>query len=338
MRTRIAINGLDTVGRTVLRVLSARADRPVDLVAVNDVGPTATLGYLIKHDSTYGECPVGIAVDGDDLLLDGRRLRCSHHRWADDLDWRRHGVDIVVETSRGFRAADEQCVHTQSGGARAAVLATADAPADVVVLPGVNDDDYDPSAHETVSAGDPAAHCAVPVLDALHRAFGVENAALVAVQGFTGDEHILDTPDPDIRRARSAVGNLVVTGTPTARTVSAVLPALAGRLTAVAVHVPVADAASLAFTVRLRDRAPAGAVNEAVRAAADGPLKGLVRYADEPVVSSDVRGEAASCVLDAGLTAVTGDLVTLVGWFDPRWAYAHRVVDLVELVARRRAD
>jgi glyceraldehyde 3-phosphate dehydrogenase len=334
MRTRIGINGLGAVGRTVLRALNERTDRCVEVVAVNDVAPVPALAHLLRHDSTYGTWSAVAGAGDHHLRIDGRRIRCLSQARTEDLDWRRHGVDIVVETPRGLRGSETAHGHLTYGGARKTVLAMAGAAADVTVLGRLNDDVYDPARHDLVAVADAGTTCAATLLHVLDQAFGVEYAMVTTVCGYTGEEHVLDTPDPDLRWARSAVTNIIATGSPITRHLVQGLPGLAGRVDGLAVHVPVPDAALVDIAARLGARPAVADIDGSFRAAADGPLKGLLRCTDEPIVSGDVLGEAASCLLDRGLTSVRGDLVRVAGWYDRRWSVAERVVDLVELVAR----
>jgi len=334
MRTRIGINGLGSVGRTVLRALTERTDRCVEVVAVNDVASAPALAHLLRHDSSYGNWPAVTGADDQHLTIDGRAIRCLDEERTEELDWRSHGVDVVVETPRGLRGSETTHGHLTYGGARKTVLAVAGAAADVTVLAGLNDGVYNPARHDLVAVADARATCTAILLDVLDQAFGVEHALFTAVHGYTGEEHILDTPDPDLRRARSAVTNIIATESPIARHLVDLVPRFAGRVDGIAVHVPVPDAALVDLTARLGTRPAAADIDETFRAAADGPWKGLLRCTDEALVSGDVLGETTSCLLDRGLTSATGDLVRVVGWYDLRRSTAERIVDLVDLVAR----
>ncbi|MBN9099886.1 MULTISPECIES: type I glyceraldehyde-3-phosphate dehydrogenase [unclassified Pseudonocardia] len=333
MHVRIGINGMGRIGRAVLRSVVQRPDSPVEVVAVNDIAPVATLAHLLRYDSTYGRWDVPIETDDDHLTVDGHLVRVLDHSRPEDVDWRALGVDVVVEATGRFRIRERVGAHLAHGGARKVVL-TAPGEVDVTVVLGVNDDEYSPHDHHIVSNASCTTNCAAPMVDVLHRSFGVRHGLLTTVHSYTGDQNLIDGPHRDLRRARSAATNIVPTSTGAARAITTIIPELDGRLDGVAVRVPVADVSLVDLTVQLAEPATVGQVNRAFATAAEGHLKGILRYTSDPIVSRDVLGDPASCVLDSGLTTVTGDLVKVFGWYDNEWGYAQRTVDLVEMVAR----
>ena len=333
MHVRVGIDGLGRTGRAVLRAVLGRAGTCLEVAAVNDPAPVATLAYLLRHDSTSGRWSALVEHDGRDLEVDGHAVRCTHRDAAADLDWSGAQVDVVLEaTGRRHRRAD--AAGHLAAGARKVVVAAPGADADVTVVSGVNDDDYSPREHDVVSNASPTTHCAAPMLDVLHRAFGVRRALLTTMHAYTADQNLLDGDHTDLRRTRSAPANLIPTGTGAALAVEAVLPALRGRVDAAAVRVPLPDVSLVDLTAVLDDPATVGQVNRAFLHASGGPLGEVLRYTEEPTVSHDVLGDPASCVFDAGLTLVTGELVKVFGWYDNEWAYARRTVELLETVAR----
>ena len=339
MRVRVGINGLGRIGRAVLRGIVERPDSPVEIAAVDDVAPLPTLVHLLRHDSTYGRWDAPLDHDDRHLQIGEHLVRVFDHARPEDLDWRLADVDVVVEATGRF--TDRAGVHLSRGGARKVVLTAPGqtrSAVDATVVMGLNDDEYLAEEHHVVSAASCTTNCAAPMADVLDRSSGVHHGLLTTVHSYTGDQNLLDAPHRDLRRARAAATNMIPTSTGAARAIGDVLPRLAGRIDGVSVRVPVADVSLVDLTVRLAEPATAGQVNRAFATAADGRLKGVLRCSDEPLVSGDLRGDPASCVLDTALTTVRGDLVKVFGWYDNEWGYAQRVVDLVELVARTLPD
>jgi glyceraldehyde 3-phosphate dehydrogenase len=340
MRVRVGINGMGRIGRAVLRGVIERDDAAVEVVAVNDLAPIATLAHLLRYDSTYGRWPVQIEVDDDEnhLSVGGRLLRVFDEPDPADIDWRALGVDIVVEATGRFRTREQAAAHVVHGGARKVVLTSPGKDVDATIVMGLNEDTYSASEHEVVSNASCTTNCAAPMVTVLHRTFGIQRGLLTTVHSYTGDQNLQDGPHKDLRRARAAAVNMVPTSTGAAKAISQILPELAGRLDGIAIRVPVQDVSLVDLTVQLGDEATVGQVNRAFATASDGYLKGILRYTTDPIVSRDVLGDPASCVLDSGLTTVTGDLVKVFGWYDNEWGYAQRTVDLVEMIARTLPD
>jgi glyceraldehyde 3-phosphate dehydrogenase len=333
MRVRVGINGMGRVGRAVLRGIIERPDTPIEVVAINDVAPLATLAHLLRYDSTYGPWAAAIETGEGNLTINGNLVRVFDQARPEDLDWDDVGVDIVVEATGRFRTREKAGAHI-TRGARKVVLTAPGTDLDTTIVLGVNDDDYRPASHHLISNASCTTNCAAPMVDVLNAAFGIQRGLLTTVHSYTGDQNLIDGPHKDLRRARSAATNMIPTSTGAARAIATIIPELAGKLDGVAIRVPVADVSLVDLTVHLRQPATVGQIDRAFATAAEGKLKGILRYTTDPIVSSDVLGDPASCVLDSSLTLVSDDLVKVFGWYDNEWGYAQRTIDLVELVAR----
>jgi glyceraldehyde 3-phosphate dehydrogenase len=331
MTVRVGVNGFGRIGRLVLRAAGARG---VQVVGVNDVMDVATLAHLLRYDSTYGRFPGRVAVDGDTLVVDGARIRVTAERDPARLDWAAVGAEVVVESTGKFRSREDAALHLKAG-ARKVVLSAPGKGVDATLVLGVNTGDYDPDRHDVVSNASCTTNCVAPMVKVLHQAFGVRTGFLTTVHGYTNDQNVLDGPHKDLHRARAAAVNLIPTTTGAARAVGLVLPELAGRLDGLALRVPVEDGSLCDLAVLLDREASTDQVNAAFRAAADGELAGLLAYNEDPIVSRDVIGEAASCIFDATLTQAHGELVKVFGWYDNEWGYTQRLLDLVELIGTR---
>ena len=317
----------------MLRGIVERADSAVDVVAVNDLAPVATLAHLLRYDSTYGPWSVPIEADDEHLSIGGQLVRVFGEPDPSALDWHGMGVDVVIEATGRFRTREQAAQHL-AGGARKVVLTSPGKGVDATIVMGLNEDTYSAHEHHVISNASCTTNCAAPMVHVLHHAFGIRRALLTTVHSYTGDQNLQDGPHKDLRRARAAAVNMIPTSTGAARAIAEIMPELAGRLDGIAVRVPVADVSLVDLTVLLDSEATVGQVNRAFSVAAAGPLKGFLRYTTDPIVSSDVLGDPASCVFDAGLTTVTGELVKVFGWYDNEWGYAQRTIDLVEMVAR----
>ncbi len=330
MAVRIGINGFGRIGRAVFR---RAASAGVEVVAINDVTDAATLAHLLKHDSTYGTYDAEVAAGDDYIEVDGRRVPVTAHRDPADIDWAAHGADVVVEASGKFRTRDAAALHLK-GGARKVIISAPGKGVDATIVPGVNDAAYDAARHEVISLASCTTNCVAPMIKVLHDGFGVVKGYMTTVHAYTGDQRLLDAPHKDPRRARSAAVNIVPTTTGAARAVGLVLPELAGRLDGVALRVPVEDGSLTDLTAILAREVTAEEVNDAFAKAAEGPLKGVLRYSTAPLVSRDIVGDAHSCVFDAPLTQADGTLVKVFGWYDNEWGYACRLTEMAARVGR----
>jgi glyceraldehyde 3-phosphate dehydrogenase len=337
MRVRGGLNGMGRIGRDLLRIATDRSaaatDTGIEVVAVNDLAKPETVAHLLKHDSTYGAWARTVEAARGLLDVDGHAIRISQQPDPEELPWRDLDVDVVVEATGKFRTRSAAAAHL-AAGARKVVITAPGTDVDATIVMGINQDSYDALRHDVISTASCTTNCAAPMAQVLDACFGIESGLLTTVHSYTADQNLLDGPHKDLRRARSAAVNIIPTSTGAAKAVGLVLPQLAGRLDGVAVRVPVVDASLVDLTVSLAEPATAAQVNAAFRAAADAQLKGILRCTDEPVVSHDVIGEVASCLLDTGLTRAAGRLVKVFGWYDNEWGYAQRTVDLVEMVAR----
>ncbi|MFC5994362.1 type I glyceraldehyde-3-phosphate dehydrogenase [Pseudonocardia hispaniensis] len=332
MLVRVGINGMGRIGRGVLRSVVERDDTGFEVVAVNDVAPVQTVAHLLRHDSAYGPWHRRVSEGGGYLAVDERQIRAFQQPDPALLDWGGLGVDVVVEATGRFRTRDQAAAHL-AAGARKVVITAPGEGVDATVVMGVSDDRYEALRHDVVSTGSCTTNCAAPMAQVLHHAFGIEEGLLTTVHSYTADQNLIDGPHRDLRRARSAAVNIIPTSTDAAGAIGTVLPELAGRLDGVAVHVPVVNVSLVDLTVRLTEPVTVGQVNRAFATAAEGTLKGILRCTSRPVVSTDVIGEPASCLVDTALTRTVGHTVKAFGWYDNEWGFAQRTVDLVDLIA-----
>jgi len=329
--TRIGINGFGRIGRAFVRRSLEFGD--LEVVAVNDITDARTLAHLLEFDSTYGRLTTKVEHTADSLVVDGREIAVLSSRDPAEISWGDLGADVVIEATGKFRGRDDAALHLK-GGARKVLISAPGKGADLTVVVGVNDTDYDAARHDVISCASCTTNCVAPMAKVLNDAFGLTAGLMTTVHAYTGDQMLLDGPHKDLRRARSAAISIVPTTTGAARTTGVVIPELAGRLDGVAVRVPVEDGSLTDLTVLLGQEVTAGQVNDAYKAAADGPLAGILRYSTDPLVSRDIIGDAASCVFDSELTQAAGTLVKVFGWYDNEWGYTCRLVDLARIVGR----
>jgi glyceraldehyde 3-phosphate dehydrogenase len=329
--TRVAINGFGRIGRNYLR--SVLDDRDVTVVAINDVTSPATLGRLLRFDSTFGPLHRTVEVFDDAIAVDGAKISVYAMREPAELPWAEHDVDIVIESTGKFRTREAAAAHI-TAGAKKVLISAPGKGVDATFVLGVNEDSYDPTRHHVISNASCTTNCAAPMAKVLHHAFGIEQGFLTTVHAYTNDQNVLDGPHKDARRARSAAVNIIPTSTGAARAVAEVLPDLAGRLDGVALRVPVVDGSIVDFTVLLRREVDAADVNAAfAAAAATAPLAGRLEYSEDALVSTDIVGSPSSCVFDSGLTQASGRIAKVFGWYDNEWGYTARLVDLTKLVS-----
>ena len=334
MTVRVGINGFGRIGRNFLRGALERGTEAIEVVSINDITDTATLANLLQYDSTYGPLRERVSHTDDGIAVGGTTIQVTAQRDPAALDWRAAGVGLVIESTGRFATREAAAAHL-TGGARKVLLSAPGKGVDATLVLGVNDGTYDPAEHHIVSNASCTTNCVAPMVSVLHRAFGIERGLMTTIHSYTNDQVVLDGPHKDPRRGRTAAVNIIPTSTGAARAVGLVLPELAGRLDGIAVRVPVEDGSLTDLTVVLDRPVTADEVNTAFREAADGPLKGILRVSDAPIVSRDVVGDPASCVLDAPLTQAHGDLVKVFGWYDNEWGYTNRLLDLTEYVVAR---
>ena len=338
MPARIAVNGFGRIGRNFVRSFVDRQragtlDASLELVAVNDLGKVETLAHLLQHDSVHGIADWPVEVHDGTLDIDGRKVSVLAERNPADLPWDDLGVDLVVESTGVFTARDDAALHL-AAGARRAIVSAPSSGADATFVIGVNDDAFDPASHHVVSNASCTTNCLAPMVKVLDDAFGLEQGMITTVHAYTGDQALVDGPHSDLRRARAAAVNVVPTTTGAARAIGLVLPHLAGKLDGLAMRVPVPSGSVTDLVAKVGADVDVATVNEAFRAAAEsGPLASVLEYREAPIVSSDIVGSPASCVLDADLTMVMGDTVKIAGWYDNEWGYSNRLVDLAARIA-----
>ena len=332
MPIRIGINGFGRIGRAFVRRSMQHDD--LEVVAINDITDAHTLAHLLQFDSTYGKFAAEVEDNETSIFVNGRPIAALSVREPADIGWAELGVDIVIESTGKFRSRDDAALHLK-GGARKVLISAPGKGADLTVVIGVNDAAYDPERHDVISCASCTTNCVAPMAKVLDDAFGLTRGLMTTVHAYTGDQMLLDGPHKDLRRARSAAISIVPTSTGAARTTGLVIPELAGRLDGVAVRVPVEDGSLTDLTAVLARDVTAAEVNDAFRAAADGPLAGVLQYSTDPLVSRDIIGAPASCVFDSGLTQTVASLVKVFGWYDNEWGYTCRLVDVAALVGTR---
>jgi len=338
MTYRIAINGFGRIGRNYLRSLTEKnlAGAGLQVVAINDLYDAATLAHLLKYDSTFGRLDAEVSVEDGKLVVGGHSIPAFAERSPDALPWGDLGVDLVIESTGKLRTRDDAALHLKAGAGRV-LISSPGKGVDATLVPGVNADTYDPDRHQNVSAASCTTNCVAPLIKVLHEAFTLERGYLTTVHAYTNDQNVLDAPHKDARRARAAGVNIIPTSTGAAKAVGLVLPELAGRLDGVALRVPVIDGSISDLTLEFATEVTAAGINEAVAASSSAgqPMHGIIRYADAPLVSTDIVGDPASCVFDAGLTQAQGRLAKVFGWYDNEWGYTNRLVDLSLQMAGR---
>jgi len=329
--TRIGINGFGRIGRAVLRI--AEEVGGIEVVGINDLTDDRTLAHLFKYDSTQGRFAGTVEAQDGALLVNGKRIASMAERDPRKLPWKDLGADIVVEATGVFRTRDTCAQHLAAGAKKVVLTVPAKDEIDAVVVLGVNDDDLKPE-HQIVSNASCTTNCLAPMAKVLHESFGIIKGVMNTIHAYTNDQRILDFPHKDLRRARAAAVNIIPTTTGAARAVGMVLPALKGKLDGFAMRVPVVDGSVVDLTALLGRDVTVEELNGAMQAAANGPMKGILDYSTDPIVSTDIIGTSASCIFDSPLTLVQdGNLVKVVGWYDNEWGYSCRVVDMVRRLA-----
>jgi glyceraldehyde 3-phosphate dehydrogenase len=327
---RVGINGFGRIGRNFFRALTA-AGADIELVAANDLGDVKTMAHLLKYDSILGRFPGEIATTDSGITVNGKEIKILAERDPANLPWGDLGVDVVIESTGFFTKAADARKHVDAGAKKVIISAPA-TDEDITIVLGVNDGDYDPAKHTIISNASCTTNCLGPLAKVLHDAVGIERGLMTTIHAYTQDQNLQDAPHKDLRRARAAAINIVPTSTGAAKAIGLVLPELKGKLDGYALRVPVPTGSATDLTVTTSRDTTVDEVKDAYRAAADGPLKGLLTYTEDPIVSSDIVTDPSSCIFDAGLTKVIGNQVKVVGWYDNEWGYSNRLVDLAVLV------
>jgi len=331
MTVRVGINGFGRIGRNYLR---AAKGKDVEIVAVNDLTDNKTLAHLLKYDSTFGRLDADVSYDEESITVGGQKIAASAQRDPAQLPWGDLGVDVVIESTGHFTKRDDAALHLK-GGARKVIISAPAKDEDVTIVMGVNDDKYDPASHDIISNASCTTNSVVPLAKVLLDTFGIEKGFMTTIHAYTNDQVILDFPHKDLRRARSAAVNTIPTSTGAAKAASLVIPELKGKLDGIALRVPVEDGSLTDLAVVLSRETTVEEINDAYRAAAEGPLAGIIRYSTDPIVSRDIVGDDASCIFDSPLTQANGNLAKVFGWYDNEWGYSSRLVDLTVLVGQQ---
>ncbi len=330
MTIRVGINGFGRIGRNFFRaVLASGAD--IEVVGANDLTDNATLAHLVKYDSILGRLPQEVKASGDEITVGGHTIKVFSERDPGKLPWGDLGVDVVVESTGFFTDATKARAHID-GGAKKVIISAPAKNEDVTVVIGVNHTSYDPAKHTIISNASCTTNCLAPMAKVLQDTVGIERGLMTTVHAYTQDQNLQDGPHKDLRRARAAALNIVPTSTGAAKAIGLVLPELKGKLDGYALRVPVPTGSATDLTITASRETSVEEVNAAMKAAAEGDLKGILTYTEDPIVSADIVTDPASCIFDAGLTKVIGNQVKVVGWYDNEWGYSNRLVDLVKLV------
>ena len=330
MGIKIGINGFGRIGRNFLRC--SMADSDLEIVAVNDITDAATLAHLLKYDSVHGTLKEDVTVDGDSIHVAGRTIKVLAERNPADLPWGDLGVDIVVESTGLFRDHDSASRHIAAGAKKVVISAPAVEPDGTFVM-GVNNSDYDPDKHHIISNASCTTNCLAPVAKVLNDTFGIEQGIMTTIHSYTNDQRILDLPHKDLRRARAAALSMIPTTTGAAKAVALVLPELKGKLDGFAIRVPTPNVSVVDLVANLGRDTTVDEVNAAMKTAANGDLKGILRYSEEPLVSIDFNGMDESSALDAGFTRMMGPrMVKVLAWYDNEWGYSSRIRDLIKYI------
>ncbi|HWL97086.1 MAG TPA: type I glyceraldehyde-3-phosphate dehydrogenase [Nocardioidaceae bacterium] len=332
MTVRVGINGFGRIGRNFFRAAHA-SGADIEIVAVNDLTDNASLAHLLKYDSILGRLDVDVSSSADEITVGNHTFKAFAERDPANLKWADLGADIVVESTGLFTDATKARVHVDNGAKKVIISAPAKNE-DITVVMGVNHEDYDAGRHTVISNASCTTNCLAPMTKVLSEEFGIVKGLMTTVHAYTADQNLQDGPHKDLRRARAAAVNVVPTSTGAAKAIGLVMPELKGKLDGYALRVPVPTGSATDLTLELGRESTTDEVNAAFKTAAGGPLKGFLRYTEDPIVSSDIVTDPASCIFDAGLTKVIGNQAKVVGWYDNEWGYSNRLIDLVQHVGQ----
>ncbi len=330
---KVGINGFGRIGRNFFRAIEV-SDADVQVVGINDLTDTKTLAHLLKYDSILGRFNGTVIAEDGAIVVNGIRIPIFAERDPADLPWGKIGAEIVVESTGFFTDADLAGKHMTAGAKKVIISAPAKGE-DITIVMGVNEDNYDPASHNIISNASCTTNCLAPMAKAIDDAFGIERGLMTTIHAYTNDQSLLDFPHSDLRRSRAAALNMIPTSTGAAKAIGLVMPHLKGKLDGYAMRVPVPTGSATDLTVELRTAATKEEINAVVKAAAEGPLKGILQYTEDPIVSSDIVTDPSSCIFDSSLTNVNGNMVKVLGWYDNEWGYSNRLVDLVKFVGAK---
>ena len=333
MTVKVGINGFGRIGRNYFRALIAQG-ADLEVVAVNDLTDNKTLAHLLKYDSILGRFDGEITYDEASITVDGKQIKVFEEKDPANLPWGDLGVDIVIESTGRFTEASAANAHIQAGAKKVLISAPAKNE-DITIVMGVNDGDYDPEKHNIISNASCTTNCLAPMAKVLNDSVGIEKGLMTTIHAYTADQNLQDGPHKDLRRSRAAALNIVPTKTGAAQAVALVLPELKGKFDGYAMRVPTPTGSATDLTFEAGKETTVEEINALVKAAAEGPLKGILTYTEDPIVSKDIETDPASCIFDAGLTKVIGNAVKVVGWYDNEWGYSNRLVDLTKLVGEK---
>ena len=333
MTVRVGVNGFGRIGRNFFRAVRA-GGHDIEIVAFNDLGDVATMAHLLKYDSILGRLDADVQVTDEGIAVDGKVIKALAERNPGALPWKDLGVDVVVESTGFFTDATKARAHVDEGGAKKVIISAPAKNEDLTVVIGANEDKFDGS-QTIISNASCTTNCLAPLAKVLNDSFGVEQGLMTTIHAYTQDQNLQDAPHSDLRRARAAALNIVPTSTGAAKAIGLVLPELQGKLDGYALRVPIPTGSATDLTVTLKREVTVDEVNAAYKAAAEGPLAGILKYSTDPIVSADIVTDPHSCIYDAPLTKVIGNQVKVVGWYDNEWGYSNRLADLVKLVASK---
>ena len=333
MAIKVGINGFGRIGRNVFR--AALNNPGVEIVATNDLTDTKTLAHLLKYDSILGPLDADVKADGDSIVCGSKRIKVFATKDPAEIDWPSLGVQVVIESTGKFTEAKDASKHLR-GTVKKVIISAPAKNEDITIVLGVNDSSYDPAKHNIISNASCTTNCLGPVVKVLHEKFGIEKGSMTTIHSYTNDQNVLDFPHKDLRRARAAALNMIPTSTGAAKAIGLVMPALKGKLDGYAMRVPTPNVSVVDLVAHMSKDVTVEEVNGALKAAAEGPLKGILGFTTDPVVSSDMMGNSNSSIVDADLTKVLGgNLLKVVAWYDNEWGYSLRVVDLVSFLAAK---
>ena len=327
----VGINGFGRIGRNFFRACLTNPN--INIVAINDLTPNETLAHLLKYDSILGRLGLEVTFTDDSITVDGKTIKVFSERDPANLPWASVKADVVVESTGIFTKAADAQKHITAGAKKVIISAPA-TDEDITIVMGVNHTQYDGSKHNIISNASCTTNCLAPMTKVLQDNWGIVKGLMTTIHAYTNDQVILDFPHKDLRRSRAAATNMIPTSTGAAKAISLVMPELKGKLDGYAMRVPVPTGSATDLTVELAKEATAAEINAAMKAAANGPLKGFLSYTEDPIVSSDIVTDPSSCIFDAGLTKVIGNQVKIVGWYDNEWGYSNRLVDLIDYVGK----
>ena len=327
----VGINGFGRIGRNFFRASLTNPD--INIVGINDLTPNETLAHLLKYDSILGRLGLGVTFTEDSITVDGKTIKVFSERDPANLPWAQIKVDVVLESTGHFTKAADAGKHI-SAGAKKVIISAPASDEDITIVMGVNHEKYEPTNHHIISNASCTTNCLAPMAKVLQDNWGIVKGLMTTIHAYTNDQVILDFPHKDLRRARAAAINMIPTSTGAAKAIALVLPELKGKLDGYAMRVPVPTGSATDLTVELAIEATAAEINAAMKAAANGSLKGYLTYTEDPIVSSDIVTDPSSCIFDSGLTKVIGNQVKIVGWYDNEWGYSNRLVDLISYVGK----